>query len=387
MAWNGTTSGGHGAGWARGAALGAMLLLSGTVAATAQDVDMGPYLRGQPGDEWRYTDRAADRYDPVAIRIGAESGAGRGWSIRHDDLGGRTEWQTIDPQQGLLLHRVGFPDGRTLSYAGPVLLLPSRLRLGVPHQARVDYVVSRGADEVGRGVQQYEVEAETIEDLETPAGIFADTVRIRTRSLGTDRDGSAAGYELVEWLARDIGAVRIAGRFFWLDPQGRRTRLVRLDAVLQSATVGGRRWPAGGSGTQAEIDAPGQAARTRALDAFRRFGDGLATGQWQPFLDRLHEEFTFFFPTGRFQGLHKGRTRAAEFFAYVASVYPEGLFVSLDRLSVDGDRAIFEFRSEGTMVLAGERRPYRNRVAVAMQFRGDRIADYREYFGSDGRSY
>lgn len=367
--------------------LGAGLLLLGSVAAAAQDVALQPYLRGEPGDEWRYADRASDRPDPLVVRIGAGGGEHRGWRIRREERDGCVRWQVLDPAQGVLLHRVGFPDGRIATYVQPVVLLPPRLRLGATHRATAEYVVSRGGDQVGRGVQQYEVEAEAIEDLDTPAGVFSDTIRIRTRSLGTDQDGSASGYELVEWLAREVGPVRLTGRFFWLDAAGRRTRLERIDAVLETATVGSRRWPGADAGAPADDDPARRAARSRALEAFRRFGDGLATGEWQPFLDRLDEAFTFFFPTGRFQGLHRGRTRAAEFFAYVTSVYPDGLFVSLDRLSLDGDRAVFEFRSEGTLVLAGERRPYRNRVAVAMQFRGDRILDYREYFGSDGKSY
>ena len=69
------------------------------------------------------------------------------------------------------------------------------------------------------------------------------------------------------------------------------------------------------------------------------------------------------------------------------SVYPEGLTVTLDQVTVDADRAIVEFRSEGTLVLPGERRPYKNRVAVAFEFRDGRLVGYREYFGSDGKSY
>lgn len=49
---------------------------------------------------------------------------------------------------------------------------------------------------------------------------------------------------------------------------------------------------------------------------------------------------------------------------------------------------MFEFKDEGTMVLPGALpRPYKNRVAIAVDFRGDRVCGYREYFGSDGTSY
>ena len=62
--------------------------------------------------------------------------------------------------------------------------------------------------------------------------------------------------------------------------------------------------------------------------------------------------------------------------------------VSLDRVHVSGDTAMLEFKDEGTMVLPGvPPKPYRNRVAIALDFRGDRVCGYREYFGSDGTSY
>jgi len=44
---------------------------------------------------------------------------------------------------------------------------------------------------------------------------------------------------------------------------------------------------------------------------------------------------------------------------------------------------VFEFRDEG--VMRGQ--PYKNRVAVAFDVRDDKICAYREYFGSDGKSY
>lgn len=131
----------------------------------------------------------------------------------------------------------------------------------------------------------------------------------------------------------------------------------------------------------------GTETRTRAASAFGHFADGLATGRWQPFLDLMADDFTFSFPMGKYVGEHAGTAKAAEFFAYVRSVYPDGLAVTLDRVTVDGDRAIFEFRSEGTLVLPNERRPYKNRVAVVFEFLNGKLAHYREYFGSDGKSY
>ena len=121
---------------------------------------------------------------------------------------------------------------------------------------------------------------------------------------------------------------------------------------------------------------------TVGRQAFDLFTSGLATGEWQAFLDMLTDDFTFWFPIGKFHGLNVGKERAAEFFQYVADAYSEGLTVTLDRITSNETTVVFEFRDEGPMW--GE--PYKNRVAVSFDVRGDKICAYREYLGSDGKS-
>ena len=120
-----------------------------------------------------------------------------------------------------------------------------------------------------------------------------------------------------------------------------------------------------------------------AHTAFGHFSHGLATGAWEPFLSMLADDFTFYFPVGQYHGAHTGMAKAREFFAYVHSVFPGGLAVTLDRVMSNETTVVFEFRDEGEMRGA----PYRNRVAVSFDVRGEQIAGYREYFGSDGTSY
>ena len=120
-----------------------------------------------------------------------------------------------------------------------------------------------------------------------------------------------------------------------------------------------------------------------AHQAFGHFTHGLATGNWQLFLDMLTEDFTFWFPLGPFHGLNVGKERAREFFQYVSQAYSQGLFATLDRVTSNETTVVFEFRDEG--LLRGE--PYKNRVAVSFDVRGDKICSYREYFGSDGKSH
>jgi ketosteroid isomerase-like protein len=119
------------------------------------------------------------------------------------------------------------------------------------------------------------------------------------------------------------------------------------------------------------------------LRGFEAFKQGLATGAWDEFLTLLTDDFEMYFPVGQYKGLHRGKDKAQEFFTYVSEVYSEGLVVvELLRLTASEQTVVFEFRDEG--LLRGEL--YRNRVTVSWDIRDGKIASYREYFGSDGKS-
>jgi ketosteroid isomerase-like protein len=121
-----------------------------------------------------------------------------------------------------------------------------------------------------------------------------------------------------------------------------------------------------------------------AEKAFEYFTHGLATGEWEAFLDMLTEDFTFWFPMGKFHGLNEGKDRAREFFQYVSESFNSGIHLtSLDRVTSNETTVVFEFRDEGLLL----NQPYKNRVAVSFDIRGDKVCGYREYFGSDGKSY
>jgi ketosteroid isomerase-like protein len=119
-----------------------------------------------------------------------------------------------------------------------------------------------------------------------------------------------------------------------------------------------------------------------AHQAFEHFQYGLATGDWNQFLEIVTEDFNFWFPMGKYHGFHQGKQVAREFFKYVSECFQGGLNVTLDRVTSNETTVVFEFRDEGKLM--GE--PYKNRVAVSFDVRGDKICSYREYFGSDGKS-
>ncbi len=120
-----------------------------------------------------------------------------------------------------------------------------------------------------------------------------------------------------------------------------------------------------------------------AHQAFGHFTHGLATGEWELFLDMLTDDFTFWFPLKPYLGLNVGKQKAREFFQYVSETFSEGIIVtSLERVTSNETTVVFEFRDEG--LLRGE--PYKNRLAVSFDVREGKICSYREYFGSDGKS-
>lgn len=112
-----------------------------------------------------------------------------------------------------------------------------------------------------------------------------------------------------------------------------------------------------------------------AQKAYKHFTHGLATSEWEAFLDMLTDDFTFWFPVGAYKGLNVGKEKAAAFFQYVSQVMDKGLTVTLQRITSNETTVVFEFCSQGS--LRGN--PYQNQVAVSFDVRGDKICSYREY--------
>ena len=120
-----------------------------------------------------------------------------------------------------------------------------------------------------------------------------------------------------------------------------------------------------------------------AHQAFKNLQHGLATGEWNPMLDMLTEDFTFWFPVGPYHGLNVCKERAKAFFQYVSEVFEQTIrLTSLERVTSNETTVVFEFRDEGMMW----KEPYINRIAVFFDVREDKICGYREYFGSDSKS-
>jgi ketosteroid isomerase-like protein len=130
---------------------------------------------------------------------------------------------------------------------------------------------------------------------------------------------------------------------------------------------------------------PKKVAKTMevGLRGYQNFINAIQKGNWQPFFDMMTDDFTIFFPRGDFQGETKGKENAIKFFKYVGETFKNGFnVVEKLRITANETTIIFELRDEATL----NGKPYKNRVALSWDIRGDKISAYREYFGSDGKS-
>lgn len=114
-----------------------------------------------------------------------------------------------------------------------------------------------------------------------------------------------------------------------------------------------------------------------AQAAFQDYAAGLSTGEWQPFLDRLSEDFTFWFPAGPFKGTNVGKEKIAAFFATIPKIFPSGLTLTIQEITSNTTTVVFEVQSEGMMGTT----PYQNQAAIAFDIRSNQICSYREYLG------
>ncbi|NER81009.1 MAG: nuclear transport factor 2 family protein [Leptolyngbya sp. SIO1D8] len=114
-----------------------------------------------------------------------------------------------------------------------------------------------------------------------------------------------------------------------------------------------------------------------AQDAFQDFSMGLTSGNWEPFLNRLSDDFTFWFPAGPFKGINIGKEKANAFFSSVSKIFPQGLTLTVLQITSNPTTVVFEVLSEGMM---GDH-PYQNQAAIALDIRDAEVCGYREYLG------
>jgi ketosteroid isomerase-like protein len=117
-----------------------------------------------------------------------------------------------------------------------------------------------------------------------------------------------------------------------------------------------------------------------AQHAFAAFAHGWATGDFQPFLEMLTDEFTFWYPYGNYRGKFTGRTGKAQMISKCRDHRESGdrlTFSSPHHITSSETTVMFEFECEGVV----DREPYQGRIAIALDVSHEKISGFREYFG------
>lgn len=117
-----------------------------------------------------------------------------------------------------------------------------------------------------------------------------------------------------------------------------------------------------------------------AQPAFDAFAQGWATGNFQPFLEMLTDEFTFWYPYGNYRGKFTGRAGKAQMIAKCHEHTQAGdrlTFSPPHHITSSDTTVMFEFECEGMI----DKEPYRGRIAIALEVSDGRISGFREYFG------
>ena len=117
-----------------------------------------------------------------------------------------------------------------------------------------------------------------------------------------------------------------------------------------------------------------------AHQAFDYFSQGWATGNFQPYIEMLSDEFTFWFPYGKHRGKFSGRAGKEQMVAKCRDHVEAGdrLTFSLPHHVTSNDTTmVFEFESQGTI----DHQPYSGRNAISLTVTANRLSAFREYIG------
>lgn len=194
--------------------------------------DLKDYLPMSVGAEWQYKNLTTDGLSPIIVRVESKEKFQGKDVLKRTENNGDYRLQSFE-REGLIIYQLYFVDGRFIEYEKPVLLIPAKMRLGETHKTEVNYKTLLNGKEQEKGIQTYETKIERIENVSTSLGTFKDCLLIRTTALRTASDGKQKGYELLEWHAKGIGAVRVVGELFWKNEKGETTRTFKINAELE----------------------------------------------------------------------------------------------------------------------------------------------------------
>jgi hypothetical protein len=198
------------------------------------------YVPSNVGDEWCYKNLVQDGMSPIVIKVSSKQ-TWRGREVfQRDENNGDYRLQFIDAK-GLSVGQLFFVGDRVIEYEKAARLMPLILQVGQTYRSEVFYSYKEKGVMKDTGVQSYAVTVESVADVQTPLKLFTGCLVIRTRALRVDRSsGQQKGYDLKEWYAPNVGAVKVVGELFWKNPKGEVTRNFKINAELEAATINGQ---------------------------------------------------------------------------------------------------------------------------------------------------
>jgi ketosteroid isomerase-like protein len=122
-----------------------------------------------------------------------------------------------------------------------------------------------------------------------------------------------------------------------------------------------------------------QSSREILEDAYQKFLNGWASGNWQSFLDLLSNDLIFQYPAGVYRGRHLAPKGKPAMVAWANAHKEAG-----DRIQITPSLSVFQddwgiFTANSVGTYNGE--PYDGNEAYFLRVQGGLIIEYREYIG------
>ncbi|MFN6569346.1 nuclear transport factor 2 family protein [Dendronalium sp. ChiSLP03b] len=117
-----------------------------------------------------------------------------------------------------------------------------------------------------------------------------------------------------------------------------------------------------------------------AQQAFDYLARGWATGNFQPYIDMLSDDVSFWLPVGTQRDQSFSSEGKEQIIARLRARQAAGdrlIFSPPDRITSNDTTITFEFESQGTI----RNQPFRGRNAISFDVKNDKISSIREYFG------
>ena len=184
----------------------------------------GTFLYRSPADDVLTVEVLAVMVDgaPAAVRMGSDR---------------RRRIESFDPEEGLLVHRLGLGRSGELVYERPLVILPARMKPGEVHSSQRRFARMRGGSKEDVGAHYVEAELLGIEEISISGEVFAECLRIRRHETRMDFSGGQEVYDATEWYAKGVGLVKVQGEKLEKDDQGEILSKETVDHWLVTSAV------------------------------------------------------------------------------------------------------------------------------------------------------